>query len=229
LTLPIETRRLLLRDFDDGDFAAVHAYASDPEVTRFMFYGPRDEAETREYLREMRRSRGRRPRTAFELAIVRRDDARLIGACDLTLEPRREADLGFILALDAWGFGYASEAALALLDAGFAELGLTRIFATCDVANLASARVLERIGLRRRGILRRHREAKGRWWDMLLFDSTALEWRTRPQTPRASAMTRVRAVPRAARVSMSEERTFPPALAVAMKEPSGRGRVRRAR
>jgi RimJ/RimL family protein N-acetyltransferase len=181
LTLPIETRRLLLRDFDDGDFAAVHAYASDPEVTRFMFYGPRDAAETREYLREMRRSREVRPRAAFELAIVRRDDARLIGACDLTLEPAREADLGFILAREAWGCGYASEAALALLEAGFADLRLTRIFATCDVDNLASARVMERIGLRRQGILRRHREAKGRWWDMILFDLTALEWRTRQQ------------------------------------------------
>src|SRR5262249_7828135 len=114
-----------------------------------MFYEPRDEAETRAYLQEMHQSQNADPRPGFERAIVRRDDGRLIGACDLTLAAKREADLGYILARHAWGSGYATEAARALVDAGFSELRLTRIFATCDVANHASARVLERVGLRR--------------------------------------------------------------------------------
>ena len=178
LSLPIETRRLLLRDFQASDFARVYAYASDPEVMRHMFYDARDEADTRDYLRRMQESQRKRPRLIWELGIVRRDGADLIGACDLTLEGKREADLGYMLRRDAWGFGYAREAVLALVDAGFTELRLARIFATCDIDNAASVRLLERAGFRRQGVLRRHREAKGRWWDVLLFDRTADEWRT---------------------------------------------------
>ena len=48
--LPLQTERLLLRDFEDGDWQAVHCYASDPEVARFMVWGPNTEEDTREYI-----------------------------------------------------------------------------------------------------------------------------------------------------------------------------------
>ena len=75
-----------------------------------------------------------------------------------------------MLARDAWGRGYATEAARALVAAGFAQLGLRRIVATCDPANAASARVLEKAGLRRAALLPRYEWAKGRWWDALLYE-----------------------------------------------------------
>ena len=50
LTLPVRTARLNLREFVALDFAAVHAYSSDPRVTRYLFFGPRDEESTAEYL-----------------------------------------------------------------------------------------------------------------------------------------------------------------------------------
>src|SRR5262249_58245032 len=82
----------------------------------------------------------RRPRMIWELAVVLAGDQRLIGACDLTLGQPHEADLGFIVARDVWGRGYASEIARELVGAAFDQLGVDRVFATCDVESDASAR-----------------------------------------------------------------------------------------
>jgi [ribosomal protein S5]-alanine N-acetyltransferase len=97
LHLPLYTPRLLLRDFILADFQAIHAYASDPEVTEFMFYGPRDEADTAAYLQRMLQSQRERPRRIWELAVIRREDARLIGACDVTLEDGQAGRPGLYL------------------------------------------------------------------------------------------------------------------------------------
>jgi RimJ/RimL family protein N-acetyltransferase len=176
LEVPIRTRRLIAREFGPGDFDAVHAYGSDPLVTRFMFFGPRTPDETRAYLARMIATQDRQPRTTWELALIQAADGRLIGGCDLTLEQPDEADLGFILARDVWGRGYASEIALALVRAGFEQLGVRRIFATCDVANHASARVLEHAGLRREARLERHTFAKDTWWTSWLYALRRDDW-----------------------------------------------------
>ena len=176
LDLPLHTPRLCLRDFLPTDLQAIHAYASDPEVMRFMWYGPRDEADTRAYLQRMRQSQGECPRRTWELAVTQRADGRLIGACDLTLDNAHEGDLGYIFAREAWGQGYASEAARAMVDAGFAQLQLDRIFAICAVEHGTSARVLEKSGLRRRTVLHCSKEAKGRWWNVWLYDLTRADW-----------------------------------------------------
>jgi [ribosomal protein S5]-alanine N-acetyltransferase len=176
LPLPILTERLLLRDFRAEDEAAIHAYASDPEVTRHMFFPPRTEAETHEYLSRILGTQRERPRLTWELAVVQRGQDRPIGACDLTLESGQDADLGYILAREAWGQGLATELATALAQAGFEHLGLERIFAICEVSHTASARVLMKAGLRRAGTLERYREAKGRWWDMDLYELQRDAW-----------------------------------------------------
>jgi [ribosomal protein S5]-alanine N-acetyltransferase len=174
--LPVRTARLFARDFVASDFDAVHAYASDPDVTRFMFFAPRTPEETRAYLERMAAAARQEPRTVWELAVIRAADGRLIGGCDLTLEQPHEADLGFIFARDVWGHGYASEIARALVRAGFEALGVVRVFATCDVDNHASARVLERAGLRREARLDRHKFARDRWWTSFLYGLRRDDW-----------------------------------------------------
>ena len=153
-----------------GDFDAIHTYASDPDVTRFMFHGVRTEADTRDYLNRMIASQQESPRRTWELAVVLTSVNRLIGACDLTCENEREGDLGFIFSKDVWGMGYATEAARAMVRAGFEQLDLTRMFSTCDVANAASARVLEKAGLKRVTRLDRHKYAFGKWWTSFLYE-----------------------------------------------------------
>jgi RimJ/RimL family protein N-acetyltransferase len=169
LSLPIETERLTLRDFVHTDLGAIHAYSSDPRVTRFLFFGPRDADSAADYLEGLLASQEEIPRTRFELAVEERLSGRVIGACDLTLIERNEVDLGYMLGLADWGKGYATEIALALIDAAFFDLRADRIISTVDVNNQASIRVLEKIGMRWEAVFRKHRRAKNRWWDCHLF------------------------------------------------------------
>jgi RimJ/RimL family protein N-acetyltransferase/ubiquinone/menaquinone biosynthesis C-methylase UbiE len=179
ITLPIETERQILRDFVAEDFDALHAITSDPEVMRFMFHGARTAERQRAMLDEVIVSQREAPRRRYELAVVRRADGRLLGSVDLTPDEPGVADLGYLLGREAWGQGYATEAARTMVAAGFDQLGLHRIFATCDVNHTASARVLEKAGLRRDGVLRGHTFASGRWWDSYLYAVLEDEWRTR--------------------------------------------------
>jgi len=176
LALPIVTQRLVLRDFEIGDLEAVLAYLSDPQVTELMFFGPRDAEATRKYLDEMHASRQARPRRIWELAVVERASGGVIGSCDLTLADERVGDLGYIFARSAWGRGFATETARAMVRAGFEQLRLDRIFAMCERDHRASRRVLDKAGLRSRGVIEGVRQAKGRSWDMWLYDLQRPEW-----------------------------------------------------
>jgi RimJ/RimL family protein N-acetyltransferase len=176
LTLPVRTARLSLREFVKTDFDAIHAYSADPRVTRYLFFGPRDEDATADYLDGLLASQRELPRTRFELAVEESASGRLIGACDLSLIERDVADLGYMLGTLDWGKGYATEIARALIDAAFFELGAERVISTVDVNNKASIRVLEKIGMRWEAVFRKHRRAKNRWWDCHLFVLPRAVW-----------------------------------------------------
>jgi [ribosomal protein S5]-alanine N-acetyltransferase len=169
LILPLRTARLNLREFVNADFQAVYAYSSDPRVTRYLFFGPRDEQSTADYLEGLLASQRERPRTRFELAVEEIASGRVIGACDLSFIEHHVVDLGYMLGIDVWGRGYATEIALALVDAAFYDLRAERVISTVDVNNGASIRVLEKIGMRWEAVFRKHRRAKNRWWDCHLF------------------------------------------------------------
>jgi [ribosomal protein S5]-alanine N-acetyltransferase len=169
LILPVRTARLNLREFVQSDFRAVYAYSSDSRVTRYLFFGPRDEDSTAEYLEGLLASQRERPRTRFELAVEEIESGRVIGACDLSYIERNVVDLGYMLGIENWGKGLATEIALALVDAAFFDLRADRVISTVDVNNSASIRVLEKIGMRWEAVFRKHRRAKNRWWDCHLF------------------------------------------------------------
>ena len=168
--------RLLLREFSDEDFQAVHAYASDPDIVRFMTWGPNSEAETREFLKRARTNAEADPRLQFGLAVVRHASGDLIGSIGLHVDGLN-AMLGFCYARSAWGQGYATEAAQILLDFGFGSLGLHRIWADCDSENAVSVRVLQKLGMRQEGHLRGDCKIRGEWRDTLIFAILDNEWR----------------------------------------------------
>ena len=176
MTLPITTARLVLREFVPSDYDAIHAYASDPRVTRHMLYGPRDPTDTREYLERVIRYQRDNPRSVWELAITQHADGQLIGAGDITILKPGEGDVGYMLRHESWGQGYGTEAAHALIDAGFDALGLERIMSTVSTDNPRSMRVLENAGLRWEALYRRFAQAKGRWWDCHLYAISRAEW-----------------------------------------------------
>lgn len=111
------------------------------------------------------------PRTKFQLDIILKEENRLIGNCGIRVnDPEmREANIGYELNTQYWGQGYATEAAEAILKFGFEELGMHRIWSWCVAENLASIRVLEKIGMRREGHLREKELIKGKWYDKFLY------------------------------------------------------------
>jgi len=174
--IPVSTARLTLREFVPSDFDAVHAYSSDPRVTRYLFFGPRDRDGSAEYLHGLIASQRETPRTRFELAVVEKTSETVIGACDLSLIENGVADLGYMLAREHWGKGYATEISLRLLQAAFLELRAERVISTVDINNRASIRVLEKIGMRWEAVFRKHRRAKNRWWDCHLYVQPREVW-----------------------------------------------------
>jgi ribosomal-protein-alanine N-acetyltransferase len=179
---PLTTERLRLREFQATDEADIHAYASDPEVVRYASWGPNTLADTRVVLDAWLLEQRHWPRSAVTLAIELVAERRLIGG--IRLEERdvvhRAADFGYTLQRAYWNRGIATEAGHALLRAAFETLGLHRVWATCDTRNAASQRVLEKLGLRREGEMRRDTIRRGQWSDTYLYAILADEWQSLP-------------------------------------------------
>lgn len=179
--MELNTSRLRLREFEEDDGPAVHAYGSDREVVRYMLFGPSTEEQSREFIRQAREQALEVPRRFYELAVVLKTEDRLIGGCTLALHADpRQASFSYLLHRQYWGHGYASEAMQALFTYGFRELGLHRISDTVDPANRASVRVLEKLGLRCEGHQRESQWIKGQWRDCLVYAVLDHEWRHLP-------------------------------------------------
>jgi RimJ/RimL family protein N-acetyltransferase len=183
LALPLRTPRLEIREFAPADLDALCQFVCDARVTRFMLQAPRDRDQALAYLEQVIGYQAERPRSAWELAVIRREDQALIGACTLTLLAAGEADLGYMLLRNVWGQGLATELASALIGAGFHQLKLRRISSTVDVRNRASIRVLEKAGLRWDATYRRLRKVRGEWRDCHLFGIGSAEWLARAGPP----------------------------------------------
>lgn len=174
----LTTPRLLLRNFRPDDGPAMQAYASDPAVVEHMIWGPNTPAETEAHLEEVLLRQAEEPRLHFSLAIELAAEHRLIGSIAIrrVSAEARTADIGYVLARAYWGRGIMTEAGRAILGFGFNSLNMHRIWATCDTRNAASARVLEKLGMRREGHFRRDAWEKGGWRDSFLYAVLEDEW-----------------------------------------------------
>ena len=116
----------------------------------------------------------------FQYALTLKSDGRLIGSGGVRVcDPEsRQADIGYELDPRFWGRGLATEAARELLRFGFDVLGMHRLFGECVADNAASARVMEKIGMRREAHLWEEAWFKDRWWDSLIYAVLEDEWRT---------------------------------------------------
>lgn len=178
INLPLETQRLILRDLTKSDWQGVHNYASDPEVVRYLPFGPNSEEDTKSFLQREIKSQRQQPRQHFTLAITLKDDKQFIGTCriSITNPEKLEGDIGYCIGKEFWGQGYATEAARKLLNFGFQQLNLHRIFATSDPKNTLSMRILVKIGMRQEGYLREYEWVKGEWRNSLLYAILEREW-----------------------------------------------------
>lgn len=168
---PAPTARLRFRPLAASDFPAVHAYASDPAVTRYTSFGPNSEEETRGFLARAEAAAAASPRTSWTFAVEHAESGALVGSSGLELADPVGPQLSFGYVLDPrwWGRGYATEAAGALLRFGFEELGAHRLFAHVFVGNDASARVLTKLGLRLESEVRQGTFVRGQWHDVRTY------------------------------------------------------------
>ena len=176
--MEITTERLLLREFVFDDWPAVLAYQKDPRYLEYYPQPTRGESDAKEFVRWFLDEQAESPRRRFQLATVLRESSELIGNCGIRRKPDNEweADIGYEIAPECWGRGYATEAATALVEHGFSEMGLHRISSWCIAENGASVSVLRKLGLREEGRFRENEFFKGRWWDTLVFGLLMEEW-----------------------------------------------------
>ena len=118
------------------------------------------------------------PRRTYDLAVVLASSDLLIGRCGLQVSgaDAREAVVWYTLLRSLWGQGYIPEALRALVQFGFTELKLHRVWAECDPANHSSYRVLEKLGMRREGHLHENAWVKGHWVDSFVYAILDREW-----------------------------------------------------
>jgi RimJ/RimL family protein N-acetyltransferase len=150
----LKTPRLRLRKVRASDAEAIfREYAQDAEVTRYVSWQThRSLEETRDYVRAclLAWNTGR----AFNWVIESREDSQLMGMIVARVNAEKW-ELGFVLARRYWGRGYMTEAVKAVIEWAQRRGGIYRIWAVCDINNAASARVMEKAGMRREGILKR--------------------------------------------------------------------------
>ncbi|MFI6793202.1 GNAT family N-acetyltransferase [Nonomuraea sp. NPDC050383] len=176
---PLTTERLLLRPFTPSDLDAVHAFESRPDVTRYLYWEARDLDAARTGLEtKISRTAIADEGDALNLAVTLRDSGLLIGTVILiwTSKEHRQGEIGYIFNPDHHGHGYAPEASRELLRLGFEDLRLHRIVGRLDGRNTASARVLEKLGMRREAHLIHNEQVKGEWTDEVIYAMLESEW-----------------------------------------------------
>lgn len=149
-----ETSRLILRlpKMDDAQ-SIFSKYAQDPEVSKYLFWRPHENiAATREFLRRCIKCWD--DKSAFPWVITLKADSSLLGMIELRVN-KHQADFGYGIARQYWGNGFTTEAVITIVNWAIEQDSIFRVWAICDTENVASARVLEKAGLEREGILRR--------------------------------------------------------------------------
>jgi ribosomal-protein-alanine N-acetyltransferase len=177
----LEGERLVLRPHLEGDFDSVHEFSADADVCRYMQWGPNSEEQSRRFLASTLAAQCLTPKKQFDWVIVVKESGLVVGSFTLRLtdgaafENAKMGEVGYVLSRAAWGKGFATEACDLAISYGFDVLGLHKVSATCEPLNFASAKVLQKAGLRAEGYLRKHILIKGEWHDTLIFGCVAEE------------------------------------------------------
>jgi RimJ/RimL family protein N-acetyltransferase len=179
-TYPLRTERLDLRPHRMDDLDDLFAFHSRPEVVRYIPWPVRNREETRAALeKKLIQGELTEPGQWLVLAIELRETRTVIGEVLLkwASETDRQGEIGFALHTDYQGKGLAAEAAREMLRLGFEDLGLHRIVAILDDRNGASARLLERLGMRREAHHIHALHLKGEWTNDYVYALLEDEWR----------------------------------------------------
>ncbi len=151
--MKLETQRLILREYVPEDWEAVHVYGSVPEFSQYEMWGPNTLEDTKSFIAETITQSQATPQYQFNFAVHLKSEDYLIGGCGIrrVTQESNIANLGWAINPKYQGKGFATEAAKASIDFGFNELNLALIYATCDTRNIASYKVMDKLGMKRVG------------------------------------------------------------------------------
>lgn len=178
----LETARLVLRPYRPADAADLQRLAGDRRIaaTTATIPHPYPDGAAEAFIgaQDARWRDG----THLTCAITERGVDSLVGAVGLVFAAEHaRAELGYWIAVEAWGRGYATEASVALCDYGFATLGLHRIEARHVAGNPASGAVMRKLGMQQEGILRGYKAKWDTLHDLVVCGVLAGEWGRRPR------------------------------------------------
>lgn len=177
---PISRRgpRLKLRELTVDDVDAVHTIYGNAEATEHLSFEPRTRDQVGLIVVRSIASAIKTPRDEYALAVTERSTNELIGFARLALDPhqQRGATIGFALRPDAWGIGYGVETVQLLLEVGFEDLELHRIWGARSPHNAASAKTMITAGMREDYTIREHIQKAGRWRDSVVHTILRHEW-----------------------------------------------------
>lgn len=173
----LETDRLILRKMRLEDAEAMFAYASDPEVTRYVIWATHRTIEDSRAFLELTVS-SYASGEGLDWGIVYKGDEKFIGTCGFVghSPEHARAEIGYVLSRRYWGRGLAPEAVRALIRFGFERMDLNRIEARCIAGNTASARVLEKAGMTYEGTLREREKIQGELRNMKMYSILRREY-----------------------------------------------------
>lgn len=176
--LPVlETQRLLLRSLNLDDAADIFEYAADAKVAQYASWSVHKSIDDSKYFLTTIIEQYQKHQLA-DWGIVCKADNKVIGTCGFTnwIATARRAEIGYALSSKYWGQGYMPEAVRLLFGFGFGMMKLNRIEARCIIANTASARVMEKVGMQFEGVLRQHLYAKGNFHDVKIYAILKQDW-----------------------------------------------------
>ena len=177
----LETERLLLRPFQRDDLPHMQCYAVRPEFCRFLFIPKQTPESVAAFLEsKLSRQESDRPEKC-EFAVESKEAGHIVGTIRLggVDAKHRSGALGFALNSDFQGRGFMTEAVHTLMGFGFGDLGLYQIWATADIENIPSWRLMERVGMCRERELRLNKNMSGNWRDSYLYIILEPEYRLR--------------------------------------------------
>ncbi|MGW7130590.1 GNAT family N-acetyltransferase [Streptomyces bobili] len=173
--------RLGLRELAIADVEALLAIYGSAVATEHLSFEPRNREQVEQVVARSVTAATAIPRTEYALAIVETETAELIGSGRLALDPHQErgATLGFALHPDVWGRGFGVEAVRLLLEFGFNDLRLHRIWGARSPLNKASAKTMSAVGMVEEGTIREHVLKAGTWRDSVVHAITDREFSSR--------------------------------------------------
>lgn len=165
-----------LREFQKSDGVDAFRIVGDHRVTHYLSFDSRDKAAAQAMIDGAVERARSQPRNEYYLAMTRADDDSLIGFCRLALSGVQAAKLGYAVAADHWGQGFATDAVSIMLEFAFSTLDLHRVTAAIGPDNHASQAVMKRLGFKQEGVLRDHVFTNGAWRDSILYSILKQEW-----------------------------------------------------